>query len=80
MFFYELGQKCQFSRIITQQLFLQNYFKIGQTVEFDIDFLSFFNWLSWQPEFFMDSISFSYGWKRSIHPFLEHSYELFKIS
>ena len=34
MFFYESGQKCQFSKTITQQLFLWNYFEIGQTVDF----------------------------------------------
>ena len=42
IFFYELGQKCQFSKTISQQLFLYNYFKIGPTVEFLLIFFKFF--------------------------------------
>ena len=38
MFFYESGQKCQFSKTIMQQIFLQNYFEIGPTVDFILIF------------------------------------------
>ena len=56
--FFKSGQKCQFSKTITQQLIVLNYFEIGPMVDLLLIFKVFFNWLPWQQEFFMDYISF----------------------